>query len=220
MTKNNIRSLFWTGYSISKLIIKVIIYVIFIGYILYIGNKATTFSSQMFFGIIGFLVVSISLYYEYLKYLYSKMIKQLTTNCSITAATMQRNNLVKKDIFKGFKGSLILFNSLLLIDSGKYQECLDYMETNHNFFHGTLDYLFIYYHNRAYCNLFLNNKKAGLEDCKHLLEFKNINHKKYSPLFSFDEITGIKYYLEGLHQKAIRYLKNDDTTQLNNREQA
>lgn len=51
-----------------------------------------------------------------------------------------------------------------------------------------------------------------------MLEFKNISKKKYSPLFSFDEIIGIKYHLEGLHRKAIRSFKKVDINRLNERE--
>ena len=56
------------------------------------------------------------------------------------------------------------------------------MEKHHAFFHGTLDYLFIYYHNHTYYHLFLRDYQAGIIDCDKLLEFKNISKKKYSPL--------------------------------------
>lgn len=218
MTKNNIRSLFWSGYSLTKLIVKVFIYLVFIFYILNISTKANNLSTQLLFFIIGGLVLIGSLYYEYLKYLYSNMIEALTRRCSITDAEVKKINLINRDFFNGFNGSIIIFNSLLLIDKGKYEECLSYMEKNYDFFHGTLDYLFIYHHNRAYCHLFLKNYQAGITDCTNLLEFKNISKKKYSPLFSFDEIIGIKYHLEGLHRKAIRSFKKVDINRLNERE--
>lgn len=196
------------------------IYLIFIGYVIYLGITTEMLIAKITFITIGSLVISISCYYEYLKTIYEKMITSLTMETDILLAKKYRQQLLEKDKFKGFKNSVILFDSLLLIDEGNYQECLNHMEKHQRFFRSTIDYLFIYYHHSLICYYFLRDNKRATNQLKKLADFKKMKQKRYSPLFSWEEIDGIRYALAGRNKKSITQFKKVAVKQLNLREQA
>lgn len=193
---------------------------IFASYILYLGITTQNLFAKILFITVGLFVLGFSVYYEYLKSLYERMIRALTMDFDIPKAKHYRQQLITKDFMKGFKSSIILFDSLLLMDEGKYQETLDHMEENKKFFHSTVDYLFITYHNQLLCHYFLNQPTEAEIPLKRLFEIKQLKKKKYSPLFSWDEIAGVQYALANRHTKSIQAFEKVNTKQLNTREQA
>lgn len=215
-----LKKILWMGYYAAKASYMWIVYAIFASYIVYLGVTTEALGARIFFLVTGFLLLSGALFFEYLKRIYGKMIAALTIDADITLAKNYREQLEKADRFHGFKHSLVLFDSLLLLDAGKYSECLAHMEANRKFFKSTVDYLFIYYHNQLHCYYFLNQKAEALEIVKKMQEIKKLKQKKYSPLFSWDEIAGIQYSLEGRNQKALHSFEEVNTANMNNREQA
>jgi hypothetical protein len=101
-----------------------LIYMVFASYIIYLTFTTPQQIAKAFFLITGILVLATVFYYDYLKSLYDKMISALTMETDIPKAQALKKQLQKKDIFKGFKHSLILFDSLLLIDEGAYEACI------------------------------------------------------------------------------------------------
>lgn len=197
-----------------------IIVVIFVGYIMYLGITVNSVLAKFFFSIVGVSVLSIFIYYEYLKSIYSKMINLLTMKTNITLAKQFKTKLQSKDLANGFKQSIILFDSLLLLDEGRYEDCLIHMNEDKKFFGSTIDYLFIYYHNQLMCYYFLNEREKALAIIQKLMEIKKLNKKKYNPLFSWDEIDGIRYSLEGRNKKSLRSFEKVRESQLNRREKS
>lgn len=194
------------------------IIMIFTGYIMYLGTTVNNVSAKVLFIIVGIFMLSIFIYYEYLKSIYSKMINLLTMETDITLAKQFRTKLQRKDFTNGFKHSIILFDSLLLLDEGRYEDCLNHMNKEKRFFCSTIDYLFIYYHNQLMCYYFLNERENALAIIQKLMEIKKLNKKKYNPLFSWDEIDGIRYSLEGRNKKSLQSFEKVQESQLNKRE--
>lgn len=213
-----IKENFWFGYNKIKKSYIWFVYIIFASYILYLGITSSTISTKLFFLTVGFLILSISLYYEYLKWIYQKMIFSLTMETNIPLAKKYQEKLIKQDFLHGFKQSIILFDSLLLLDEGKYEECLIHMKKNENFFRSTLDYLLIFYHNKLICYYFLNEHEKGLKQINKLLEIKSLNQKKYSPLFPWDEIEALRFFFEGRIKKSIQTFLRIESKYLNARE--
>lgn len=218
--KNFSTNLFWRTYPLLRRLGLLVIYLIFAIYIIHITIDATALGAKLIYAIGGGIVLCGALYYEYLKILYTKMTTALTMQTDIFAAKKARAELLKRDVFKGFKGSLIIFDSLLLMDEGKYEACLAHMEKHRKFFFGTPDYLFIYWHNRLLCHYFLDQPAEMLKCGQKLAEFKQSDQRKFSPLFSFDEIDGLIASVNGLHQKAIRCLDKLSVERLNARERS
>lgn len=208
----------WIGFNQVRKSYRWIVYIIFTIYIFYLAITTSALGAKIFFLFTGIFILSFSLYYEYLKNIQQKMIYSLTMDTNIVLAKEYREKLIIKDIFSGFKQSLILFDSLLLLDEGKYEKCLVHMEKNDSFFQSTVDYLYIFYHNKLICYYFLNNKKEGLQQIKKLSEIQALNQKKYSPLFSWQEIEAIGYFFEGRNQKSIQTFLKVEINQLNARE--
>ncbi len=196
------------------------IYLIFAGYLIYLGITTEALIAKIIFITIGSLVLGIGIYYEYLKNIYEKMILSLTMDTDISLAETYRQQLLEKDLFKGFKNSVILFDSLLLMDKGNYQACLDHMEKHQTFFRSTVDYLFIYYHHSLVCYYFLKDNDRAALQLRKLAEFKKMKQKKYSPLFSWDEIDGIRYSLADRNKKSLQSFQKVPVKQLNSREKA
>ena len=192
--------------------------VIFSLYLISIISKAPTINSKLFFLIIGSFIVSGTIYYEYLKKVYQKMIVAQTQLLNPTLVKQYQAQLQRLDFFKGFNGSLILFDTLCFIDQGQYQACLDHLFKHEKFFKGKVDYLFIFYYHQLLCYYFLDQPKNALAMVIKLNQFKLIKPKKVAPLFSFEQIDGIGYLLNNRTQKGLTTLENIDLQLFNSRE--
>lgn len=214
------KKIFWNSYAVLKESYSWILYIIFAFYIGYITITTTADGIRLLYFFVGVLILAGCLYYEYLKKLYRQMIQALTVNGDINASRTYRAKLQERDIVHGFKHSILLFDTLLLVDSGAYQECLDLMEANKKFFHSSIDYLFIKYHTQMFCYYYLNEYELGLTVAPKILEIKSMNKKKYSPLFSWQEVEGLIFTFKGRNQKAIDSFQQVNQSSMNTRERA
>ncbi|MTD42350.1 hypothetical protein GIX45_27730 [Erwinia sp. CPCC 100877] len=214
------RAVFWKSMYLGKKIFLGCIYLIFAGYIGYLILDTAELGTKLIFGLIGVLVLGIILLFEYLKNLYEKMIYALTVECEIPKALELKERLQQKDLFNGFKQSIIIFDSLLLLDTGNYTGCLHHLEQNQSFFRSTLDYLFIYYHTQLYCYFFLNEQEKLFSVVKELSKLKHAKKQQLSQLFSWHEIAGIGYFAQNRNKKCLNEFAQVDQTRLNNRELA
>lgn len=214
------KKFFWNSYSVTKQLGLLSIYLIFTFYIVTATITTPALSAKLLYALGGGVILVGALYYEYLKFLYTKMTTALTMQTDLAQCKKAREKLVKYDIFNGFKGSLIIFDSLCLMDEGNYQGCLEHMNQHHDFFHGSPDYLFIFWYNQLLCYYFLKEPTKMLYCGDKLREFKHSDQKHFSPLFSFDEIDALIASANGLHQKSIRHLDKISPKRLNAREKA
>lgn len=60
-----------------------IVFAIFAAYIIYLGIQAESWGAKLIFILVGSTVLAISIYYEYLKIIYEKMIRSLTIDTDI-----------------------------------------------------------------------------------------------------------------------------------------
>lgn len=208
--KNSSRIKKWSNWAL---------YVIFSAYILSLVLTAPP-SSKVIYGLIGLIVLSVILLFEWLKSLYENMILALTFECNLDKAIALREKLIRFDYFKGFASSLKLFDALLLLDGGHYQECLSHLEKHWRFFHGTNDYLLINYHTRMQCAYFLKNKQLFDDSLKELsqLKYNQRSKKELSPLYSWDEIQGLNFFREGRYSLSLKTFNEVGTTTFNTRE--
>lgn len=216
---SSIKSLFIQGYYGWKVILNILIYIAFFAYVLYLIIEAPKFSTKILYLFILVIVLGTCLYYEYLKQLYHRMVGLLINDCDPIKAWQSANLLTKRDIFKGFKGSLKIFNVLLLMDEGHYEECRRYLTNEDQFFRASIDNIFIKYHSELQLAWLLNDPELGNSAMKGLNKIRNTNRKKYSPLFSWDEIDGLHCYINDRYSKALTYLNHVDISKLNSREQ-
>ncbi|MGX7128180.1 hypothetical protein [Enterococcus wangshanyuanii] len=208
----------WKIFYYGKKLFVWSMYLLFALYIYSLVASSETLSARLFFGGSGLVVLCIVGLFEYLKNLYEKMIYALNVQCDLEAAVRLREHLKRKDLFNGFKQSIIIFDSLLLLDAGKYTDCLAHLAKHQKFFHGTLDYLFIYYHTQMYCYSFLKDEKNLTIAFEKLFQLKDRQKKTMRGLFSWHEISGFHYFHQQRNQKCLQELALIDTARLNNRE--
>lgn len=212
------KNLAWKIIYYGKKSLLWIVYLLFAIYICYLVTSSQALGAKIIFGSLGCIVLSIVILFEYLKNLYEKMIYALTVDCDLKKAVALKQKLQKKDLFNGFKQSIIIFDSLFLLDEGSYATCLEHLHKNQHFFHSTLDYLFIYYHTQMYCYSFLKDEE-NLESClEKLFKLKNAKKKQMNNLFSWNEITGMRYFHQNRNKKCLSELDLIDKNRLNNRE--
>ncbi|EOH92824.1 hypothetical protein UAW_02865 [Enterococcus haemoperoxidus ATCC BAA-382] len=212
------KNLVWKSIYFGKKIFLWVIYLLFAIYIYYLVTSSQELGSKLIFGCLGGIVLIIVILFEYLKSIYEKMIYALTVDCDLNKAAALKETLQKKDLFNGFKQSIIIFDSLLLLDEGNYKRCLNHLDNNQKFFHSTLDYLFIYYHTQLYCYSFLKDEE-NLNNClKNLFKLKNVKKKQMRGLFSWNEIAGMNYFHQNRNIKCLSELELIDKNRLNNRE--
>jgi hypothetical protein len=214
------RVVFWKSIYWGKKIFTWCLYLIFAGNICYLLMQTPQVGTKLIFGLAGVIVLVIVLLFEYLKNLYEKMIYALKVECKIGKAVALKERLQQKDLFNGFKQSIIIFDSLLLLDTGNYTDCLQHLARHQSFFRSSLDYLFIYYHTQLYCYFFLKEPEKIISVSKELAKLKHVKKKRLSQLFSWHEIEGISYYAQNRNKKCLNELEQVDRTRLNNRELA
>lgn len=213
-----VKTLFWKNMYLGKKALLWLAYLILALYIGYLVLTSQTIGAKLIYGCMGTVVLSIVLLFEYLKASYEKMIYALTVECDLDKATKQKADLQRKDLFNGFKQSIIIFDSLLLLDKGNYQECLTHLQNHHHFFHGTWDYLFIYYHTQLSCYSFLNDEKNVRISFDHLVKLRSAQKRHLRGLYSWHEIIGLNYFYQNRNQKCLNELHLVDQHKLNNRE--
>lgn len=212
------KNIVWKSIYFGKKGLLWLVYLLFAFYIYYLVTSSQELGAKLIFGVLGCIVLTIVLLFEYLKAIYEKMIYALTVECDLKKAIALKERLKEKDLFNGFKQSIIIFDSLLLLDAGDYGTCLEHLHKNQHFFHSNLDYLFIYYHTQMYSYSFLKNEEKLNSCLESLFKLKNIKKKQLSGLFSWHEIAGIRYFHQNRNRKCLNELELIDTNLLNNRE--
>lgn len=208
---------------VIKTIIKIFMFVIFIYVFKELITQANDLFLKSFYAIFGTIIFIGTLFYEYLKYIYEKMIIALTINCNYEQYIELKNKLIKLDIFKGFKPSLIISDTLYYIDKKDGMKVLEILKDNEKFYRGHLDYLLIYQHSlfTAYC--LLNNRTQMKHSYDSLNKLRSTNQRKKKKvmklLYNWDEIDGqAQLFIHRDPKKALTFFNNVNTKKLNPRE--
>ncbi len=208
---------------IIKTIIKICMFIIFIYVFKQLIIQANDLFLKIFYGVFGTIILIGMLFYEYLKYIYEKMIIALTINCNYQQYNQLKNKLIKLDIFKGFKPSLIISDTLYYIDQKDGTKVLEILKDNETFYRGHLDYLLIYHHSlfSAYC--LLNNRTQMKHSYDSLNKLRSTNQRKRKKvmklLYNWDEIDGqAQLFIHRDPKKALTFFNKVNIKKLNPRE--
>lgn len=206
----------------ARRIITIIMYIIFALFTISKLIHESSLAGKVCYLFILLIFLGIAGWAEYLRHLYHKMIYSLSMECDPVKAKNYYNDLKKKDFFKSYKQTLIVFDTLYYQDLNEPEKAIKVLEENTKMFKSTLDYLlirnytyFISYHQ-------LNNhtkvKKYYPEVMK--MQNKKIKGNKVSALYNWTLIEAIYLYDIKDYKKSVQTFKNVNTKNLNQREMA
>ena len=209
-------------YQISyylRIVLTVIIYILFYGYIIYSCIHATSKEAILFNIIIGAFGL-IGLLFEYLRICYDSATKKLIVEGKPDQALELLKKVEKLDILKTFKTSCQMMKMLAMIDLRQYDEFRAYskeLETNN------YDVEIV----RKYCEMMAEgecgNKGRSNEAFKQLTKIRDMRDKKGrrnkgAYYFNWEVVNGQHKNYERDYQGALRYLRDIDESNMNMRE--
>lgn len=201
-------------------IITGIIYIIFILYSINLIIHTEAISSKLFYAVLTIILISVVALSEYLRQLYRKAIKTLVMDCDPKQAKEIEAKLLKYDLFKAYKKTMIIFDLMIYADSNEYQKCIDLLDQNESFFKQSLDNLLIRNYNYFKAYVGIDNKTKAKKYYQDTIKMKGakIKGSKVSPLYSWDEIDAVYYLCIKDIKKSKAAFANTNTQMMNHRE--
>lgn len=205
-----------------KPFLKIILYLLFILiYIGLIGNTHDPFT-KVFFTAVLVLVVLFNILYDYLKYLYQQLQIAFTIELDLEKAQNFRDKICKHDLFKGFKDSILLSDLLISLDTNQPQLTLDLIDSNPKFFTSSMDMIYIRNHSIFKAYTLLENRTKSKQAYQELNKLRDVSQRKsnkqLSPLYNWDQIDALYFYISKNSKKSIEKFKNCNTSTMNPRE--
>lgn len=198
----------------------ILIYIIFSIYTVnFIINESNLYVKFIFLSIL-IIFLSVSLWSEYLKYLYQLSIYHLNITLNLNEAMKIFKKLNRLDFFKSYRKTFLIFKVLYDMCLENYEQCLSIVEQNDKFFRSSLDNLLI----QKYTYLFCSYKVKKFNDIekyyKDIQELKNLKIKKakVSPLYNWEFIDAIYFKSKNNLNKSKSCFENTNTTNMNSRE--
>lgn len=204
----------------TRKIITYSIYVIFAGYTLQKIILEQSISGKIAYGILLFIFLGIAGWAEYLRLLYHHMIYSQTIICDPEKARYYYHILRKKDFFKSYQHTLLIFDILYHQDLNESETCIQILENNQKVFKSSLDHLLIRNFTYFYSYYQLNNRTKIKKYYPEVLKMKGTKIKghKVSPLYNWEFIEGLYLYCLKDYKKSIHAFQNVNTQYMNNRE--
>lgn len=197
-----------------------VIYIAFTIFSIYNIVKAPQISSKIFYACLLIVALSIAIYAEYLRTIYQKCIQTLTIDCDPLKADQQFKALLKKDIFKAYNKTYLIFQTLYYADMLDPKNCLNTLEKDEKFFHSSLDMLLVYHYTKFYANFLLNNLEEVKNEYSHLTKLKGAKIKgdKVAPLYNYEFIDSIYQFALKKYKQSLNCFKSINTKNMNPRE--
>lgn len=197
-----------------------IIYIIFAIYSIYIIMTAQKFSQKLLFGILFILIFSIALYAEYLRHLYQHAIQTIAYDAMPQKGKKEYDDLLKKDIFKAYNSSKVIYDTLYYADMLDASSLLKTLETHYKMFHQNIDNLLIWHYNQLYAHFLLKDTKIVQEEYTKIIRMKDAKVKghKLSPLYNWDFIDALYLFSRKDYKQSFNCFKKTNTQNMNNRE--
>ena len=197
-----------------------LIYIIFCVYTIHLIKYEKNIYSKILFLNILILFMFISLWSEYLKFLYQKSIYYLNVELDCNKAIYYFEKLIRKDFFKSYNKTFLIFKILYNIYKENYLESIEILNKNYKFFRSSLDNLLIQKYTYFFCNYKLNNKNNVEKYYSDLLKLKKSKNDKIkvSPLYNWEFIDAIYYKSIYNFEKSKYYFENTNTKNMNLRE--
>lgn len=201
-------------------IITAFIYIFFVIYSIYLIIQAEQLSSKLFYACLTIILMSVAALSEYLRYLYRQAIKTLVMECDPYKAQEIEQKLLKYDIFKAYKKTMIIFDLMVYTDLNQYDKCIELLDHNEKFFKQSLDNLLIRNYNYFKGYIGIDNKTKAKKYYQDIIKLKGakIKGSKVSPLYSWEEIDAVYYLCIKDIKKSKAAFANTNTKMMNNRE--
>lgn len=201
-------------------IISAIIYILFVVYSVYLIIYAEEVSTKLFYACLTIILISVTALSEYLRYLYRQAIKSLVMDCDPYKAQEIKQKLLKYDIFKAYKKTMIIFDLMVYTDLNQYDKCIELLDNNEKFFKQSLDNLLIRNYNYFKGYIGIDNKTKAKKYYQDTIKLKGakIKGSKVSPLYSWEEIDAVYYLCIKDIKKSKAAFANTNTKMMNNRE--
>ena len=201
-------------------IITAIIYLIFLIYSCNLILQAEAMSTKIAYVAITLILLSIVGLSEYLRWLYRSAIKTLTMDCDPYKAKEIEQKLLKFDLFKAYKKTMLIFDLMVYADLDEYEKCIELLDHNEKFFKQSLDHILIRNYNYFKSYYALNNKTQGKKYYQETIKLKGakLRGSKVSPLYSWDEIDAVYYLKIRDLKKSKAAFANTNTKMMNFRE--
>lgn len=209
-------------YSKIRWIVMTLVFLAFIFISISIVNSQETIVMKVLTSLVALVVLSITLFYEYLKHKYEKLQLLLIKSENIAEIEAAKNELVSLDKLNGLKDSITLFNVLYSLDKNKPLETLSLINENEKLFKSNLDALLIKRYSTFKAYQLLDNKTKAKKAYQELIKLKETNFKqtnKMNLLYNWDQIEALHLsYIKQDYQKALKLYNSIDTSKMNPRE--
>ena len=201
-------------------IISAVIYIIFIIYSVNLIIQTEQLSSKLFYAALVLILISVVALSEYLRLLYRQALKTLFMDCAPDAAQQLEAKLLKYDIFKAYKKTMLIFDLMVNADLNQYQQNIDLLDQNEKFFKQSLDNLLIRNYNYFKAYIGIDNKTKAKKYYQDTIKMKGakLQGSKVSPLYSWEEIDAVYYLCIKDIKKSKNAFANTNIQMMNNRE--
>lgn len=211
-------------YLLNKLrpLIMIIVFLIFIAISISTYQQQTSLLMKVIVATIAVVALVVSVFYEYLKYKYTKLQLSLIESTSLEDTKRKRDELERIDMLKGMKGSLILFDVLFSLDNCNPEETLLILNNNEKLFKVNLDYVLIKRFSTFKAYTLLGNRTQSKKAYAELIKLKKTNIKKSNKLhllYNWDQIEALNlaFNLQD-YTKANKLYHSIDSSKMNPRE--
>ena len=206
-----------------RIVLTVIVYIIFFGYIIYSCINATTSSSLVFNILIGVFIGLIGLQFEGLRICYDFATKKLIVDDKADDCVKILDFINKFDIFKIFKTSTQMMRILAYVDLRKFDELKSFISELQKEDIKEYDLLITTHYGNmiAYGETGATGKSN--EAFKKLTSTRDIHTKKGARYkgayyFNWEVINGQHKNYDGDYEGAYHYLKDINEDNMNKRE--
>lgn len=206
-----------------RIVITIIVYIIFFGYIIYSCINATTSSSIVFNILIGVFIGLLGLQFEGLRICYDVATKRLIVDDKPDACLKILDFINKYDFFKTFKISTQMMRILAYVDLRKFDELKSYINDLQKNEIKEYDLLITSHYGNMIAYGETHQAGKSNEAFKKLTSTRDMHTKKGNRYkgayyFNWEVINGQHKNYEGDFEGAYHYLKDINEDNMNKRE--
>lgn len=213
--------LYFTRKEQINMFFNFLVYIIFLGYSVYLFSTNLNDPFNWFMLAIAFAFLTFSVLKEFLNFHFKKAIYLLTVKCDPNAGLNQITRVERYDLFKSFDSACLIFRVLAFLDQHNSEDLSHLLENIPS--DQVKDLLLV----KAYANfkitIFNKNKTQMKKAFSSLITLKDIKHKGkaiFSPLFSWEDIEAEYEYRMNDFKKANSLLNKANMAAMNPRELA
>ena len=213
-------------YQISyymRILIAIIVYVVFFGYIIYSIINAKDTGSVIFNILMGLIFGGLGGLYEYLRLSYDAATKNLIFDVKPDKTLEKLNTIEKMDIFKTFKTSTQMMKVLAYTDLRQFDEVINYVKSIEQQGNDNYDVAITSQYGMMMAYGETGSKGKSNEAFKKLVSIRDQKDSKGrmhkgALFFNWEVVNGQHKNYDGDYQGAFHYLKDVDESKMNKRE--